>query len=121
LRVPVFLLLAEELVPLRVLVERLPVVVERLRPAVERLRVLLDLDELREELLGEELLLDELLLDVLFFFVEEAPPFLPPFLEEEVSFFFPRPEPLFLPPLSCLFTVAQARRSASSLLTPRFS
>lgn len=31
------------------------------------------------------------------------------------------PEPLFLPPPLCLFTVAQARRSASPSDTPRFS
>ena len=33
----------------------------------------------------------------------------------------PRPEPLFLPPPFSLFTVAQARRSASSSGTPLFS
>ncbi|HUM12017.1 MAG TPA: hypothetical protein VLT82_13815 [Myxococcaceae bacterium] len=32
-----------------------------------------------------------------------------------------RPEPLFFPPPSWAFTVAQARRSASASLTPRFS
>jgi hypothetical protein len=32
-----------------------------------------------------------------------------------------RPDPLFLPPPSSLFTVAQARRSASRRETPRFS
>jgi hypothetical protein len=32
-----------------------------------------------------------------------------------------RPEPDFFPPPSCLLTVAQARRSDSPLLTPRFS
>jgi hypothetical protein len=35
--------------------------------------------------------------------------------------FVPRPEPDFLPPPSSLLTVAQARRSASSFFTPRFS
>jgi hypothetical protein len=33
----------------------------------------------------------------------------------------PRPEPLFSPPPLSLFTVAQARRSASPDETPRFS
>jgi len=33
----------------------------------------------------------------------------------------PRPDPLFLPPPSSLLTVAQARRAASLLDTPRFS
>jgi hypothetical protein len=49
------------------------------------------------------------------------PPFLPPLRELEVLRFLPRPlPPFFRPPLSDLFTVAQARRSASLLLTPRF-
>ena len=49
------------------------------------------------------------------------PPFLPPFLEELRFVFFPRPDPLFFPPPVSLFTVAQARRSASRRETPRFS
>src|SRR6516162_7938230 len=50
------------------------------------------------------------------------PPFLPPLRELDLLRFFPRPPPpLFRPPLSDLFTVAHARRSASLLLTPRFS
>src|SRR3954464_9960879 len=49
------------------------------------------------------------------------PPFLPPLRELDLLLFLPRPLPLFLPPLSLLFTVAQARRSASFLLVPRFS
>ena len=40
---------------------------------------------------------------------------------EHVSLVLPRPEPLFLPPWSCLLTVAQARRSASSSCMPRCS
>src|SRR5207249_11535999 len=49
------------------------------------------------------------------------PPFLPPLRELDLLRFFPRPPPPCLrPPLSDLFTVAQARRSASLLLTPRF-
>jgi hypothetical protein len=52
---------------------------------------------------------------------EAAPPFRPPFLEEVRVLFLPRPDPLFLPPLSSLFTVAQARRSASLRDTPRSS
>jgi hypothetical protein len=35
--------------------------------------------------------------------------------------FLPLPEPLFLPPPVSLFTVAQARRSASPREVPRFS
>jgi len=49
------------------------------------------------------------------------PPFLPPLRELALLDFFPRPPPLFLPPLSDLFTVAQARRSASFFDVPRFS
>jgi hypothetical protein len=52
---------------------------------------------------------------------EARPPFLPPFLEELRLVFFPRPDPLFFPPPVSLFTVAQARRSASFRETPRFS
>jgi hypothetical protein len=88
----------------------------------------------------EALLLDLLLLlfvppellfeDVpeLFFFVEdddlravEAPPFLPPFFMGEWSSFLPRPDPAFFPPPLTLFTVAQARLSASFFETPRSS
>jgi hypothetical protein len=50
-----------------------------------------------------------------------APPSRPPFRDGEVSIFFPRPDPLFFPPPVSLFTVAQARRSASFSPTPRFS
>jgi hypothetical protein len=53
-----------------------------------------------------------------FFF---PPPFRPPLRELALLDFFPRPLPLFLPPLSDLFTVAQARRSASFFDVPRFS
>ena len=49
------------------------------------------------------------------------PPLLPPLRDELLLVFFPRPEPLFLPPPVSLFTVAQARRSASLRETPRFS
>src|SRR4051812_16445105 len=49
------------------------------------------------------------------------PPFLPPLRDGALFCFLPRPLPLFFPPLSDLFTVAQARRSASFLPTPRFS
>jgi hypothetical protein len=52
---------------------------------------------------------------------EARPPIRPPFLDELRLVFFPRPEPLFLPPPVSLFTVAQARRSASRRETPRFS
>src|SRR6266853_277055 len=45
---------------------------------------------------------------------EAAPPLWPPFLAGAVLLFLPRPEPLFLPPPVILFTVAQARRAASS-------
>ncbi|HMJ06496.1 MAG TPA: hypothetical protein VK474_09605 [Chthoniobacterales bacterium] len=50
-----------------------------------------------------------------------APAFFPPFRELLLLDFFPRPDPLFFPPLSSLFTVAQARLSASFFETPRFS
>ena len=46
---------------------------------------------------------------------EALPPILPPLRRGEVSSACPRPEPLFLPPPVSLFTVAQARRSASLL------
>ena len=50
------------------------------------------------------------------------PPFRPPLRELDLRRFFPRPPPpFFRRPLSDLFTLAHARRSASLLLTPRFS
>jgi len=49
------------------------------------------------------------------------PPFLPPFLLDDLFSFFPRPEPLFLPPPEVLLTVAQARLLAVFLETPFFS
>ena len=54
-------------------------------------------------------------------FDREPAPLRPPLREELLVLFFPRPDPLFLPPPSSLFTVAQARRSASRRETPRFS
>lgn len=50
---------------------------------------------------------------------EALPPILPPLREGEVSIGCPRPEPVFLPPPVSLFTVAQARRSASLSGRPR--
>ena len=52
---------------------------------------------------------------------EARPPARPPFREELLLVFLPRPEPLFFPPPDSLFTVAQARRSASFREVPRFS
>jgi hypothetical protein len=52
---------------------------------------------------------------------DAAPPFLPPFRAAVLVLFLPRPDPLCFPPPSSLFTVAQARRSASRRETPRFS
>jgi hypothetical protein len=52
---------------------------------------------------------------------DARPPIRPPLREELRLVFFPRPEPLFLPPPVSLFTVAQARRSASRRETPLFS
>src|SRR5213078_4627077 len=49
------------------------------------------------------------------------PPLRPPLRDAERFSFFPRPDPLFFPPPVSLFTVAQARRSASLLDVPRFS
>jgi hypothetical protein len=49
------------------------------------------------------------------------PPFLPRLRELDLFRVFPRPPPpFFRPPRSDLFTVAQARRSASLALIPRF-
>ena len=99
---------------------RLLLLLLRLRPLLERLRVL--------RLLPEDL---RLRVDAAFLAAEERddlereaearPPFLPPFLDELRFVFLPRPEPLFLPPPVSLFTVAQARRSASFRDVPRFS
>jgi len=50
-----------------------------------------------------------------------GPPIRPPFFAATLVSLTPRPEPLLLPPPVSLLTVAQARRSASSLLMPRFS
>ena len=52
---------------------------------------------------------------------DDAPPFCPPFRAGVVLTGWPRPEPLFFPPPVILLTVAQARFSASSFGTPRFS
>jgi hypothetical protein len=49
------------------------------------------------------------------------PPFRPPLRAGSLFSAMPRPEPDFLPPPSDLLTVAQARRSASFSLSPRFS
>jgi len=48
-----------------------------------------------------------------------GPPILPPRFEDTLVSGTPRPEPLLLPPPVSLLTVAQARRSASFLPTPR--
>jgi hypothetical protein len=52
---------------------------------------------------------------------DAAPPSRPPLRDGAWFSGFPRPLPLFLPPPVSLLTVAQARRSASSLGTPRCS
>jgi hypothetical protein len=52
---------------------------------------------------------------------DALPPLRPPFREALRVVFFPRPEPLFFPPPVSLFTVAQARRSASRREIPRFT
>src|SRR3954452_4494201 len=49
------------------------------------------------------------------------PPFRPPFRAEACDSGFPRPDPDFFPPPDSLFTVAQARLSASLCDTPRSS
>ena len=54
-------------------------------------------------------------------FDRDAAPLRPPLRDALLVLFFPRPDPLFLPPPSSLFTVAQARRSASRRETPLFS
>src|SRR5687767_5532116 len=54
-----------------------------------------------------------------FFLPLFLPPFRPPFLKDAFLVFLPRPLPDFFPPPLDLFTVAQARRSASSSLVPR--
>jgi hypothetical protein len=54
-------------------------------------------------------------------FAAAAPPFLPPFFAGSLFSAFPLPDPDFLPPPDDLFTVAQARRSASFFETPFFS
>jgi hypothetical protein len=110
----------------RVLLARLRVPPERprlreLRLALERLRLLLfrapaDFRRRVEAALRADAERED--------FEREAaarPPFLPPLRDELLLVFFPRPEPLFLPPPVSLFTVAQARRSASPRETPRFS
>lgn len=54
-------------------------------------------------------------------FADEAPPFFAPLRLEALLVVFPRPDPLRFPPPVSLFTVAQARRSASLSGTPRLS
>ena len=51
---------------------------------------------------------------------DALPAFFPPLRDEVLFTFLPRPDPLFFPPPVSLFTVAQARFSASLLETPRF-
>jgi hypothetical protein len=105
---------------LRLLLERLllerprPLEVERLRPVL--LRLLLELRRRLEVDFRELLDRDDLEREA-----AARPPFLPPFREELRLVFLPRPDPLFFPPPVSLFTVAQARRSASPRDTPRFS
>ena len=53
--------------------------------------------------------------------VRDAAAFLPPFADAVPCTDLPLPDPLFFPPPVSLFTVAQARRSASSFETPRLS
>src|SRR5436190_7496849 len=53
--------------------------------------------------------------------LDEQPPLRPPLRELAWLSCLPRPEPDFLPPPDSLFTVAQARLSASFLETPLFS
>jgi hypothetical protein len=85
----------------------LPLVLLRLLPDLRRrVEAAFRAEELREDLDRE---------------AEARPPFLPPFREELRLVFFPRPDPLFFPPPVSLFTVAQARRSASLRDAPRFS
>jgi len=50
-----------------------------------------------------------------------GPPIRPPRPDETLLFLTPRPEPRRLPPPVSLFTVAQARRTASFVPTPRCS
>ncbi len=113
--------LAPELLRLRLLLERLRLVppdrlrlLERLAAELRRLPpdFFLRVDAaLRAELERED-----------FERVAAArPPFLPPLREELRFVFLPRPEPLFFPPPVSLFTVAQARRSASRRETPRLT
>jgi hypothetical protein len=52
---------------------------------------------------------------------DAAPPARPPLRAGALFVALPRPEPLARPPPVVLLTVAQARRSDSSSLTPRFS
>jgi len=52
---------------------------------------------------------------------EARPPRRPPFLAGPLLVFRPRPEPDLRPPPDIAFSVAQARRSASSRGTPRLS
>ncbi|HUR93318.1 MAG TPA: hypothetical protein VMY76_01960 [Gemmatimonadales bacterium] len=52
---------------------------------------------------------------------EARPPVRPPLRTGAVLVFLPRPEPRFRPPPDTLFSVAQARRSASFFDTPRLS
>ena len=101
------------LLPLRLL--------ERPRAVLLRLRLLLVLERVAEDFrrrvdaaFRAAVERDDLERDAAAF-----PPFRPPFRDELRLVFFPRPDPLFFPPPVSLFTVAQARRSASRRETPR--
>lgn len=75
-----------------------------------------DGDVFEEDFFEEDFFADDFFADD--FFEEDLP-------DEDEDFFAPldplRPLPDFLPPPDCLFTVAQARRSASFSETPRSS
>jgi hypothetical protein len=122
----------------RALLERLRLLLERLRPPLERrLAERLPPRELRLPLARVRLLLfrvpvalrrrveaafrAEAERDDLDRAADARPPFRPPLREELRLVFLPLPEPLFFPPPVSLFTVAQARLSASRPDTPRFS
>jgi hypothetical protein len=92
----------------RLLLDRDPLAPLRDRLALERLRVAAALraDAERADLLR---------------FAAARPPRRPPFFAGFLLVFRPRPEPDLRPPPDIAFSVAQARRSASSRGTPRCS
>jgi hypothetical protein len=109
----------------RLLLFRDPLVLDRDRPAPLRDRLLFERARVEPPLAFRFRVAAALRADAeradLLRFAEARPPSLPPFFAGLLLVFRPRPDPDLRPPPDIAFSVAQARRSASSRGTPRLS